>query len=102
MTYNHTLSTLGKSLIDVIGKTLSGHTYNVLVHAVGTYAHNTAQTTGTELQTLIEGVNKGSLVLIVQKSLNLCLCFGIILVTVEPLLCFGLTTQNQFLIHDDL
>ena len=92
MTNNHALSSLGESLVDVVGKALCGHAHDVLVHAVGAHAHDTAQTTCTEFQTLIEGVNQRSLVLIVQESLHLCLCFGIILVTVEPLLSLGLTT----------
>ena len=102
VTDNNALTTFGESLVYVVGKALCGHAHDVLVHAVGAHTHDTAQTPGTEFQTLIEGINQRSLVLVVQKSLNLCLCFGIILVTVEPLLCFGLTTQNQFLIHDNL
>ena len=65
VTNNNTLSTFWESLVYVVGKALCGHTYNILVHAVGAYSHDTAQTTGTELQALVEGINQWSLVLIV-------------------------------------
>ena len=48
-----------EGLEDVVGEALSSHTNDILVHAVGTCAHDTAQTTSTELQVLIECINEG-------------------------------------------
>ena len=48
-----------ESLEDVVSKALCSHTNDILVHAVGTCAHDTAQTTSTELQVLIECINEG-------------------------------------------
>ena len=45
-----------ESLEDVVSKALCSHTNDIFVHSVGTCAHNTAQTTSTELQVLIESI----------------------------------------------
>ena len=45
-----------ESLEDVVSKALCSHTNDIFVHSVGTCAHNTAQTTSTELQILIESI----------------------------------------------
>ena len=79
VTHNHALSALGESLVDVVGKTLGGHTNNIFVHTVCTGTHDAAQTTGSELQALIEGIYQRVLVLVVQHSLNLGLCLIIII-----------------------
>ena len=53
-----------ESLVDVVGKALRSHADDVLVHTVGACAHDAAQSTCTELEVLIEGINEGSLVLV--------------------------------------
>ena len=45
-----------ESLENVVSKALCSHTNDIFVHSVGTCAHNTAQTTSTELQVLIESI----------------------------------------------
>ena len=63
VTYHYTQSFLtGESLQYVVGKALCCHTHDVLVHAVGSYAHNAAQTTSTKFQILIESINQRRLV----------------------------------------
>ena len=65
MTYHHAdVLFASKSLVDIVGKALSGHTHDILVHAVRARTHDTAETAGTKLQILIKCIDEGCLVLI--------------------------------------
>ena len=71
--YNRTLLTR-ECFQDIVCKTLCSHTNNVLVHAVGTCAHNTAKATCTKLKILIESIDQRCLVSIVKHSLYFLTC----------------------------
>ena len=84
-----------ESLEDVVSKALCSHTNDILVHAVGTCAHDTAQTTSTELQVLIECINESRLVLCVEHCLYFFTSF-FVKSRCEPLLCSFFTLLDQF------
>ena len=66
---------VGESLKEIVGKALCSHTNYILVHTVSSYTHNSAQTTSTEFQVLIESIDKVSLVFIGEHLLNSLACF---------------------------
>ena len=76
MSYHHCkVGLAGISLKKIVGKALCGHAHNVFVHAVGTCAHNSAQTACTKFKVLVESVDKVGLVLFVEHFLYLPACF---------------------------
>ena len=91
MSDNHTLSTLGESLVDVVGKTLGGHAYDILVHAVGTRTHDAAESARAKLQVLVEGIHQGRLILIIEHGLHFGLCLSIKKRVSSPYLGFSFT-----------
>ena len=100
MTHHHADVLLASEcLVDIVGKALSGHTYNILVHAVGARTHDTAQTASTKLQILIKCVDEGSLVLCIEHSLHFSLCLGVKSGR-KPLLSLSRTLLNQFVVHN--
>ena len=100
MTHHHTKILLARECLkDVVGKALSGHTHDVLVHAVGTCTHDAAQTARTKFQILIERIDESRLVFCIEHSLHFCLSLGIESRR-EPLLCLSRTLFNQFVVHN--
>ena len=86
MTHDHSGLDVGEGFVDVVGKALCGHAHDVLVHTVRACTHNAAQTTRTELQVLVEGIDEGALVLIVEHCLNFLACL-LVKGRSKPLLC---------------
>ena len=64
-----------EGLEHVVGKALCCHTYDILVHAVGSRTHDAAQSASTEFQYLIECVDESCGIWIVKHSLNFLTCF---------------------------
>ena len=51
MTYNHREVFLSReSLQYIVGKALSGHTYDINIHAVGACSHDTTKSTSAKLK----------------------------------------------------
>ena len=44
---------------DVVRKSLGGHSYRILVHAVGAHAHYAAKASRTEFEILVESILEG-------------------------------------------
>ena len=98
MTHNNrNIFLSGKTFVQIIGQTLCGCTYGIDIHAVGTYAHNTAQTTCSKFQILIECFYQFGLVRIFQHTFYFCLCFGIVCRS-QPVHGFLGTLLDQFFI----
>ena len=98
MAHNHgEVAAAGESLEDIIGKILGGHAHNVAVHAVGAGSHDAAQSTGAELEVLVEGVDEGGLVGVTEHSLHLGTGL-LVKVGGEPLLGSGGTLLYKFLL----
>ena len=96
MTYNNRKVLLTwESLEDVVSKALCSHTNDIFVHSVGTCAHNTAQTTSTELQVLIESIYECRLILSLEHCLYFVTSF-FVKSRCEPLLCSFFTLLDQF------
>ena len=86
-----------KTLFQIVRQTLGCHTYGVLVHTVRAHAHNATQTTGTELQVLIEALGQ-LLFIVVNQIVNLR--FGsLVVVTLEPLLRFTHNELFEIVVH---
>ena len=58
--------------VQIVGIALRSLCHDVLVHSVGTYAHDTAQTAGTEFEGTIESIDQFGLVLSVDHRFHLC------------------------------
>ena len=58
MTNDNALATFGEGLVDIIGETLSSHTDDIFIHAVGTWSHNAAESASSKFEAAIEGVNQ--------------------------------------------
>ncbi len=100
MTHHHAQVFLaGECLQNVVGKTLCGHTHDVLVHAVRTSTHDATQTTCTKFQILIKRIDQGCLVLCIEHCLHFSLRFGIESWR-EPFLSLSRTLLNQFVVHN--
>ena len=71
---------------DVVGKALSGHSDRVAVHAVGAYAHDSAEAAGTEFEVLVKSILKSRGIFRAEfEDLHLG---GLVEVSVEPALGF--------------
>ena len=97
MAYNHRALLAREGFQDIVGKALSGHAHDILVHAVGACTHDAAQSAGTKLQVLIECVDEGGLVLCVEHGLYFFSCL-FVEGRAEPLLRSCLTLGNQLCI----
>ena len=98
MAYNYGNIVLARECLEqIVCKALCGHANDVLVHTVGTHAHDATQTTCSKLQVLIESIDKGGLVLVVEHCLY-CVSSLLVKSRREPCLCFCLTLGNKFYI----
>ncbi len=98
--YDSEVVTSGECLQDIVGKTLGGHTNDILVHAVGAGTHDATQTARTELEVLIEGVDERCLVGIVQHCLYFLTCL-LVKGRRKPFLspCLALSNQLSIIFH---
>jgi len=73
---------VGELLFQIVGQSLGSGAHRVFVHAIGTYAHDAAQTTCAEFQVTVEGLGQlVGIVLLIFPDF----CFGIgIVVVVQP------------------
>ena len=90
----------GESLVNVICKALSGHADDVFVHAIGSSAHNAAQTARSELQTLIKSIYEGCFILILHHFADFRFGFCIIIRRIEPCLGLCFAIFNQLYVHN--
>ena len=88
---------LNLNLEQIIGVALCSLRHDVLIHTIGTCAHNSAQSARTKLQRTVETINEFRFIFGIHHCLHLRLCLGII-VAVEPRLGYGHHTC-QFFIH---
>ena len=71
---------------DVVRKSLCGHTHGVLVHPVGSHAHNAAETARSEFEILVECVLKSCRIGVAQLQY---FHFGFLVeITIQPTLGF--------------
>ena len=85
---------------DVVRKALSSHADDILVHAIGSSAHNAAQTARSELQTLIKSIHEGCFVLILHHFADFRFGFCIIIRRIEPCLGLCFAIFNQLYVHN--
>ena len=74
VSYHHCALLTREGFVDIVGETLCGHAYDILVHTVRTGTHDTAQTACAELEVLVERINEIGLVLIVEHGLYFFPC----------------------------
>ena len=60
------VSALGSVCLDVVCKSLGSHSHGVLVHPVGTYAHDSAKTAGTEFKVTVECILESCRIVVSQ------------------------------------
>ena len=85
MTYNNRYAailyiletTLLLHLEQIVGVTLSSHSYDVLVHTVGTGSHDAAETACTEFESTIESIDEFRFVLCFHHGFYLCAGFRV-------------------------
>ena len=71
-------------LEDVVGESLRGHSDRVFVHAVGAYAHDAPEASGTELEVLVECILEPGRVVVAELDDT---AFGLrIEISVQPAL----------------
>ena len=68
---------VGECFEDIVGKTLCGHAYDIFVHAVGSCSHDASESSCSEFEVLVEGVDKVGLVGIVEHGLYCFACLFI-------------------------
>ena len=74
-----------EAVVEVVGEALGCSAYGVDVHAVGAYAHDSAESAGAEFEVFIECVDELCLVFIVKHSLN-SLASLLVILGAEPFL----------------
>ena len=92
---NRYLLTVGKVLLQVVCKALSGHANGVNVHAVAARTHYATKAARAKLKVLIEALYQVSLVFLVKHFFHGFLCVRV-KNRCEPLLGLGFTQSNQF------
>ena len=85
---NRDLRQIFEILLQIVGKALGSAAHGVDVHAVAASTHDTAQSTGTKLENLVERFHKFGLVLVIEHCLHLGAGFLVITLT-EPRLGLG-------------
>ncbi len=91
--YYSQVITTRERLVDVVGKALSSHTHDILIHTIGTSTHDATQSSRTKLQVTVEGINQFGLVIVIQHCLYRTTCL-FVESRRQPLLCSFLALSN--------
>ena len=71
VTYDNSCVLLvGEGFVDVVREALCGSAHDVTVHAVSAGAHDAAQTASAEFECLVEGIDEGCCVRVVEHGLD--------------------------------
>ena len=99
VTYHHgDLLHVLKVQVKVVSQALRGSAHGVFVHAVGSCAHDAAQTARAEFERAVEGVDEFRFVLILQHGFHGLLGFCVVAGRSHPLLGHLLTLSNECLL----